>query len=155
MTTASSGGSPTSSALTLDATPALLNPFCTINIKTHVPITLELSPRPNFHRWSNFFKAMVGKFGLLPFLDATVPARPTDPSWAQTGYAINNWLYTFVDESVLALAMIEEDQTSSALYTTISDLFNDNKESRAIHLSNEFHTLVQGDSTITDYCQRM
>jgi hypothetical protein len=30
-----------------------------------------------------------------------------------------------------------------ALYTVITHLFNDNKESRTIYLSNEFHTVVQ------------
>jgi hypothetical protein len=98
---------------------------------------------------------MVGKFGLLPFLDAFVPAHPEDPVWEQTDYAIKSWLYTSVNDSVLDLAIDNEDQTACALYTAIANLFNDNKESRAIYLSNEFHTVVQGDSSVADYCQRV
>jgi hypothetical protein len=49
--------------------------------------------------------------------------------------------------------MDDDDQTACALYVMISDLFNDNKEVRAVPLSNEFHTLVQGDSSIIDYYQ--
>jgi hypothetical protein len=51
--------------------------------------------------------------------------------------------------------MDDDDQTACAVYIVISNLFNDNKEARAIHLSNEFHTPAQGDSSITDYCQRI
>jgi hypothetical protein len=123
-------------------------------VKTHVSITLQLACL-NFNRWSTFFKAMVGKFGLLPFLDASMPARPKDPVWEQADYAIKSWLYTSVDDFVLDLAIDDEDQTSCALYTTITNLFNDNKESHSIYLSNEFHTVVQGDSSIADYCQRV
>jgi hypothetical protein len=149
-----SSGALSSGALTSDVAPVVLNPFSTINVKTHVPITLELT-RPNFTRWSTFFRAMVGKFRLLPYLDPDVPARPSDLMWAQTDYAIKGWLYNSVEDSVLALAMGADDQMACALYAAIFNLFNDNKESCAIHLSNEFHTLVQGDSSVADYCQRM
>jgi hypothetical protein len=71
--------------------PTVINPFCTINIKTHVLITLELN-RPNFTRWSTFFKAMVGKFGLLPFFDLMVLVHPSNPMWTQANYAIKVWL---------------------------------------------------------------
>jgi hypothetical protein len=84
-------GSSSSDALSANVMPAMLNPFYTISVKTHVPITLQLT-RPNFNRWSTFFKAMVGKFSFLPFLDASVPAHPEDLVWEQTDYAIKSWL---------------------------------------------------------------
>jgi hypothetical protein len=124
-------GVSSSGALTSDVTPA------TINVKTHVPITLELN-RLNFTHWSTFFKAMSRKFGLPSFLDPAIPARPSDPTWEQTDYAIKGWLYTSVDDFIVALAMDDPDQTTCALYATISDLFNGNKEAHALHLSNEF-----------------
>ena len=37
----------------------------------------------------------------------------------------------------------------------IEGIFHDNKEPRAIFLLNEFHSMVQGDSTISAYCQRL
>jgi hypothetical protein len=71
---------PSSDMLISDVTPTIFNPFCTINVKTHMPITLELH-WPNFTQWTTFFKAMVGKFGLIPFLDPIVLARPSDLVW--------------------------------------------------------------------------
>ena len=35
----------------------------------------------------------------------------------------------------------------------IEGIFHDNKELRTIFLLNEFHSMVQGDSTISAYCQ--
>jgi hypothetical protein len=75
-----------------------------INVKTHVAITIELN-RPNFTLWSTLFKAMVRKFGLLPYLDSTVPVRPSNPVWAQTVYDTKGWVDTSVDNSILALAI--------------------------------------------------
>jgi hypothetical protein len=49
----------------------------------------------------------------------------------------------FVDDYVLDLTIHDEDRMTCALYTVITHLFNDNKESRTIYLSNEFHTVVQ------------
>ncbi|XP_062224478.1 uncharacterized protein LOC133923020 [Phragmites australis] len=37
----------------------------------------------------------------------------------------------------------------------IENLFNDNKEPRAIYLSNQFHSFIQGDLTIYEYCQHL
>jgi hypothetical protein len=77
-------GTPSSSTFITDTvTRTVVNLFCMINKKTHVLLTLELH-RPNFIHWSTFFKAMLGKFGLLPFLDCTVPAHPDDPVWVKT-----------------------------------------------------------------------
>jgi hypothetical protein len=101
-------GVSSSGAVTSDVTSATINPFCTINVKTHVPNTLELN-RPNFTRWSAFFKAMIRKFGLPSFLDPAIPARPGDPTWEQTDYAIKGWLYTSVDDFIVALAMDNPD----------------------------------------------
>jgi hypothetical protein len=116
-----SSGALSSGELTSNVAPAVLNLFSTINVKTHVPITLELTC-PNFTRWSTFFQAMVGKFGLLPYLDPDVPALPSDPMWAQTDYTIKGWLYNFVEDSVLTLAMGADDQTACALYAAIFNL---------------------------------
>jgi hypothetical protein len=37
----------------------------------------------------------------------------------------------------------------------IEGIFHASMESRAIFLLNEFHSMVQGDSTISAYCQRL
>ena len=46
-----------------------------------------------------------------------------------------------------------DDQTARQLWVAIEGLFRANKEPRAIFLHHEFHSMVQGDATITEYCQ--
>uniref|UniRef100_A0A0E0LDN4 Uncharacterized protein n=1 Tax=Oryza punctata TaxID=4537 RepID=A0A0E0LDN4_ORYPU len=47
----SSGSSPSSAATIGESTGAIFfNPYATVNVKTHIPITLELK-HPNFNKW--------------------------------------------------------------------------------------------------------
>lgn len=126
------------------------NPFCTVAVKSHVPVLLDLKS-PNYTKWSSFFKSMCGKFGLMSHIDGSAPAQPDNTNWEQADYAVLSWLYGSVGDDVLDAAM-EPDQTAHALWVAIETLFRDNKESRAIFLSNQFHSLVQGDLSIADYC---
>nr|XP_034592995.1 spore wall protein 1-like [Setaria viridis] len=51
--------------------------------------------------------------------------------------------------------MTDDDQTARNLWLAIEGLFHTNKQSRAIFLSHDFHSMMQGDSSIAEYCQRM
>jgi hypothetical protein len=51
--------------------------------------------------------------------------------------------------------MDEPDPNAHDLWVAIEEIFRANKEPRAIFLLNEFHSMVQGDSTISAYCQRL
>jgi len=57
------------------ARPIYINPYATVAVKSHVPITLELA-KPNNTKWASFFSAMCGKFGLMSNIDSSVPPRP-------------------------------------------------------------------------------
>lgn len=145
--------SATSGALGATSAPAIC-PFATINVKLHVPMVLELKPS-NFTKWSTAFRAMCGKFGLLRHLDPASPSRPTDEAWQQADFCVRGWMYSTASDSVLNLAMTDTQQTACALWQAIDDVFQANKAPRAIFLNHEFHSMIQGDSSIDDYCVRM
>lgn len=65
---------------------------------------------------------------------------------------MRNWIFGTVDNSVLNLAITDENQTMHQLWVVIEALFRTNTASRAVFLLEEFHTLKQGDSTIDEYC---
>jgi hypothetical protein len=109
----------------------------------------------NYTKWASFFKSMRGKFGLQSHIDGSSPARPDDPQWYSADCCARTWLFSSVDDSVLDLAMEGDDQTARTLWTTIERLFRANKEPRTIFLAHEFHSIKQGDSSISDYAQRM
>ena len=150
--TSSMAGSPSMPALGDAPAPAIFS-YATINVKSHVPLILDLK-LPNFTKWSAFFTAMCGKFGLLGHIDGSIPPRPTDRNWSQPDACVRSWIYGCVDDSVLDLAM-EPDQTARALYVAITALFQANQATRAVVLGQEFHTMVQGDLTIDAYAQKM
>jgi hypothetical protein len=132
----------------------VISPFATINIKLHVPMTLELKPS-NFTKWSTAFQATCGKFGLLHHLATASTPRPTDEVWTQADFCARGWMYSTVSDAVLNLAMTDNTQTASALWTAIGGVFQANKAPRAIFLNHEFHSLTQGDLSIDAYCVRM
>ncbi|WVZ90303.1 LOW QUALITY PROTEIN: hypothetical protein U9M48_036613, partial [Paspalum notatum var. saurae] len=132
----------------------VVHPYATISVQSHVPVTLQMK-NSNYSKWASYFKSMCGKFGLEPHIDGTLAARPTDPQWDQADCCVRSWLFGSIDDSVLDHAMTDDDQTARDLWVAIEHLFRANKEPRAIFLSHEFHSLQQGDQSITDYYQKM
>lgn len=150
--TSAATDSATVSSSTSTVAPVFVNPYVTIAVKSHVPISLELR-NPNYNKWKAFFRSMCGKFGLLDHLDAAPPANP-DAAWEQADCCLRNWLFGSVADDVLDLAM-EPDQSARDLWIAIDNLFQANKEPRAIYPHHEFHSMTQGDLSVADYCQRM
>ncbi|XP_062197323.1 uncharacterized protein LOC133900219 [Phragmites australis] len=90
--------------------------FNVVNVKTHVPITLNLAVS-NYTKWSQFFTTMCGKFGLLHHIDGFAP-MPADPSWVQADYAVLSWLFGSISDDVLDVTM-EPDQNTRNLWVAI------------------------------------
>ena len=152
--TSASSGAPTMPAATDTSAGALfLHPYATISVKSHVPLELELHSA-NYGKWSAFFKAMCGKFGLLHHIDGSVPPRRTDPAWEQIDCCIRTWLYGSVSQDVLDFTMAE-NQTARELWVAISNKFQANKAPRAIFLSEDFHSMTQGDLSVMDFGKKM
>ncbi|XP_015642384.1 uncharacterized protein [Oryza sativa Japonica Group] len=151
--TQSSTSSASSGFSSSSTTSEFLHPYATVAIKSHVPITLE-NTHPNYNKWRAFFTSLCGKFGLMAHIDGSALPRPNDPAWEQADCCICSWIFGSVADNVLDLAM-EPDQTARELSVAIEDMFHANKEPRAIFLSHQFHSMIQGDSSINDYCQKM
>jgi len=132
-----------------DAPAPVIFSYATINVRQHVPITLDLK-LPNYTKWSAFFTAMCGKFGLLGHIDGSIPTRPTDRTWSQPDACVRSWMYGCIDDSVLDLAM-EPEQTARDLFVAVTNLFQANQETRAVVLGQEFHYMTQGDLSIDAY----
>jgi hypothetical protein len=153
--TLSANSSPTSSGTQGDSVgPLFVHPFASINVKHHVPTTLELKGG-NFARWSSHFFAMCGKFGVLHHVDGSAPPPSNDSCWQQADCCVRSWIFGSVAEAVLDMATTTTTQTARQLWVAIDGLFQANKAQRAIFLSHEFHSMTQGDSSIDDYCFRV
>jgi hypothetical protein len=122
-------------------------------VKTHIRVTLEMK-NPNFTKWASFFKALCGKFSLRPYIDGPPPAVG-DPSWDIAECIVRGWILNTVADSVLDLALTDENQSAHELWVAIEGLFRSNRAPRVVFLLEEFHSLKQGDSMIDEYCQRL
>ncbi|XP_051208560.1 uncharacterized protein [Lolium perenne] len=95
-------------------------------------------------------RASLGRAG---HIDGTITAASTEASWSADDYTVLNVIHAAIDEDVADM-VLASNQTARQLWLAIYELFSANKASKAIYLNNDFRQLVQGTSTITEYCRR-
>jgi hypothetical protein len=126
----------------------------TVNIKSHVPVILELAAA-NYDEWRCFFDAFLGKFGLTSHVSAPPTAdHRHDPEWRLRDQCILSWLYISIAKDVRDIVRAPK-ATAYRVWTAIHEQFRDNELHRAVYLEAEFRNLVQGDMTITQYTGRL
>nr|KAJ0221701.1 hypothetical protein LSAT_V11C200051950 [Lactuca sativa] len=129
-------------------------PFTCINIKSYVPLILDLNEL-NYDAWRELFLTHCRAYGVHGFLDDThKPKDATDTDWDNLDNLVKSWLYGTMTQSLLTM-ILKPKSTANSIWEAIESLFRDNKHSRAIELDNELRTLVQGDRSITEYCQKI
>ncbi|XP_025828611.1 uncharacterized protein LOC112903573 [Panicum hallii] len=126
-----------------------------INIKSHVPVTLDLGDS-NFGTWRTFFNIAFRKFGLVDHVDGTIDARAmlADAEWTQIDTCIVSWLNTTLSYDILS-AVIQPNDNAYATWTAIGSQFLDNIVQCTVQARQAFHALSQGDMTVTEYCGKI
>ncbi|XP_066385539.1 uncharacterized protein [Miscanthus floridulus] len=142
------GDSAANDAPVLPTPPAVI--LQTVNIKSHVPIVLQLT-EPNYVEWRTFFDSFIGKFGLSNHLSSLpTVAQRRDPAWLVLEQCILSWIYNSVAKEVLTIVRVPKP-TAYIIWTAIEDQFRDNELHRAMYLEAEYRNLVQGDMDIAQY----
>jgi len=95
--------------------------YAAVSVQAHVTIKLELRSS-NYTKWSNFFEAMCGKFGLLRHINGAPPPDPHTDAWNEADCAVHSWLYDSVTEDVLDFTMAA-NQTVRELWVAIANHF--------------------------------
>jgi hypothetical protein len=126
----------------------------TVNIRSHIPVVLELTD-PNFSDWRRFFDFALGKFGLDAHVSASTPVLERDVSWYKVDQCIVNWIYSTCSPEVLCIVHQRSKTDAFTLWTAITNLYHDNQLQRAVFYEAEFRNLYQGDMSITDYCAKL
>jgi hypothetical protein len=119
----------------------------------HVAPVILSFDAANYTKWAIYMKASLERAGLIGHIDDIVAAAPTNATWPTEDYTVLNLLHATIDEGVADM-VLSRDQTARQLWLTVHELFSANKASKAIYLDNDFRQLVQGASSITDYCRR-
>ncbi|CAN6235651.1 unnamed protein product [Urochloa humidicola] len=123
-----------------------------INIKSHVPVTLDLGDS-TFGTWRTFFNIAFRKFGLVDHVDGSTDARLMihDAEWTQIDTCIVSWLYATLSTDLLTAVLQPEDDAYTA-WNAICNQFLDNAIQRTALVRQAFHALHQADMSVTKYC---
>ncbi|KAF8780514.1 hypothetical protein HU200_001642 [Digitaria exilis] len=132
--------------------PASIAVMQTVNIRSHVPILLDLQD-PNYSQWRCLFDSVLGKFGLDTLVKSPTPTAQRTAEWRQIDCCLVNWLYTTINKNVFDI--VYKLRTAFSVWTDIEGLFRDNEMQRAVYLEAEFRSLNQGDLTVNGYCSRL
>ncbi|XBI13278.1 hypothetical protein VPH35_140030 [Triticum aestivum] len=125
----------------------------TIDIRRHVPVTLDLLAG-NYAQWRRHFDTAIGMFGLRDHVDAAAVPRFDDLDWAMADHAVVHWLNATVAPDLLDAVMSDED-TALTVWTAIDGIFRDNQLARAVYIDVEYHAVVQGDMPVMQYCTKL
>ena len=76
----------------------------TIDIRHHVPITLDLHAG-NYAQWRPFFHTIVGMFGIHDHILADAAPGRRDPEWVMIDHCVVHWLYATISPELLDAVM--------------------------------------------------
>ncbi|XP_056682843.1 uncharacterized protein [Spinacia oleracea] len=139
--------------------PPSTHPALTVsNIKTFIPVMLELESS-QYGSWAELFQIHARAFLVL---DHIIP--PTDPTaaptvdkalWSRIDAIVLQWIYGTISNDLLH-TIIEPGSTAQEAWDRLRELFQNNKNSRAVHLEHKFSTIAMADfPNATAYCQQL
>jgi len=120
------------------------NPFhsalAVTNIKNHIPIVLEME-NVQFSTWVELFKIHARSHKVIHHIIPLEPGKEkktheTDDEkelWATLDATVLQWIYSTISSDLLAI-IIEPDSTAMEAWNLLTNIFQDNQNSRAITL---------------------
>ncbi|KAK4361260.1 hypothetical protein RND71_020212 [Anisodus tanguticus] len=131
------------------------------NIKTHIYVTLEME-NVHYATWAELFKICCRSHRvihhIIPLAAGKGKELKTDDKkeFLETLDAtVLSWIYATISSNLLHTIM-EPDSTSIEAWNRLRDIFQDNNNSRAVTLEQEFSTTDMEDfPNASAYCQRL
>ncbi|XP_048494781.1 uncharacterized protein LOC125494929 [Beta vulgaris subsp. vulgaris] len=111
--------------------------------------------------WAELFKVHARSHRVLHHIlppktpTETVPTASDTEMWATLDATVLQWIYSTISTDLLH-TIIEPDATAMDAWNRLRDIFQNNKNSRAVALEQEFsHLSMEDFSTVSAYCQRI
>ncbi|XP_020198408.1 uncharacterized protein [Aegilops tauschii subsp. strangulata] len=123
------------------------------DISPYIPITLDLNSH-NYYHWRHLFEVHLGRCNLRSHVNATAVLPSHDPQWVKDDLAIIQWIYMRVSTEIFNL-VFRDAATAAGFSAALQQLFQDNVDARTNLLHTELRNTVQGDSSLSVYCQRL
>ncbi|XP_057548104.1 uncharacterized protein LOC130826537 [Amaranthus tricolor] len=141
------------------------HPALTVNnIKTSISVVLTLE-NSQYSTWVELFKIHARSHRVLHHIipplttDKVTEKHPlTDEEqewWSTLDAAVISWIYSTISGDLLE-TIIEPDATAMAAWNRLRDIFQDNQNSRAVTLEQDFSSTKMEDfPNASAYCQRL
>jgi hypothetical protein len=118
-----------------------------------IPIVLDLQSS-NYSKWHGYVLLVLGRYARKNHVLSDVP-RPYDATWSRMDCAIVSWIFNTISANLLDVVHERDGITAWAAWLGLEQQFFNNRESRAMLLEAEFHTLYQGALSVDEYCRKM
>ncbi|KAF5814135.1 hypothetical protein HanXRQr2_Chr03g0107071 [Helianthus annuus] len=152
----------------MDSNP--LHPALTVtHIKSHIPILLE-KDSTHYSTWKTLFQVHCQVYDVIDHLspkksaatsssDTAAAAKDKDDAaaiaaehlWTKLDALVKQWIYATISQPLLRI-IIQPGQTALEAWTAVENEFNDNQNTRAIFLGQEFANLsLENFASMGDY----
>jgi len=130
--------------------------FGITNIKSHIPLTLDLD-RLNYDSWRELFYTHCEGYDVNDHIDGThdAPATsPTENEWKKVDSIVKMWLYSTISQALLQM-VLKKDAMARQVWLNLEKLFRDNKDARSMQLESELRSITMGDLSVLAYCSKI
>ncbi|KAL9228101.1 hypothetical protein vseg_003715 [Gypsophila vaccaria] len=139
-----------------DSTKSSFHPAYSVsNIKNYVPITLEIE-NVHYASWAELFLNAARAFDVLAHI---APAKDAvlkkDANWDRLDAIVKQWIYSTISIDLLH-TILEPGATAQQAWDRLKDIFNDNQNSRAVTLEQQFSSIhMDNYPNVSTYCQAL
>jgi hypothetical protein len=114
-------------------------------------MNIILNSSTSYASWHDLMEQALQRYALLQHAIDDTPS--TDPGWIRLDSVILNWISNSISVD-LHWVVQERGCTVCHLWLTIENQFLGNPEQHTLHLDVVFHTFVQGDLSVNEYCRK-
>ncbi|XP_071714923.1 uncharacterized protein [Rutidosis leptorrhynchoides] len=132
------------------------------NIKNLIPITLEIN-NSQYNSWSHLFKLHCRAYDvidhIIPKPDNSSSSITTDttkpPLWDRLDALVLQWIYATISTDLMN-QIIEDESIAEHAWNRLQNIFQDNKNTRALYLQRQFNTIRLDEfPDCAAYCQEI
>ncbi|XP_021751032.1 uncharacterized protein LOC110716697 [Chenopodium quinoa] len=126
------------------------------NIKNAIPLVLDYE-KVQYSNWVELFENHACAYNVLDHIDSSI-SRPTnisDSLWKRLDAIVKQWVYSTIFTDLLN-TILAPKSSAQQLWDRIKEIFQDNKNTRAVYLENQFNSLhLSNFPSVTAYCQQL
>jgi hypothetical protein len=119
-----------------------------LNVRQLVNIVLD-SSSTNYASWRDLMEQALQRYALIKHVTDDAPSN--DLGWIRMDSVVLNWISNSISTD-LHQVVRERGCTTRHLWLAIENQFLGNREQCTLHLDAAFHTFVQGDLSVNEYC---